>query len=365
MTEHDDLNLQDAFSPMPEDCRQTLYAAVSSYKEEEPMMKSSRRAVLIAAALIILTMAVAMAAGNLGLIDFFKENYSNHGLPDSAVQVMSGTEQKTYEVGPLTMTLRETLADGRTLYITVHAEDKGGKSLINSRYGDLNNRLPAHLAAGLELPEETGFMDAAREKGLPYYMAAAYITLPDGVLSGEEMMGEMWQEDDSGILLVDMLMTDPDAMGEGIEGVLTLKVEQRDPQTGELMEGKTWRVDESISIPVSKLDEQKTYLPQGETSIGGYTLKRVLAERQITGIYLTAELEAKEGVKQENVHELYDLIEYVDDAGEALPGGINLSGGIESLDWPQIKVFTMVGLDALPDTLRLVNPDDGSLMTLK
>ena len=92
-----DLDLKQAFPPMPDDCFQALMHAARSVKEEEPMKKTSFRTVLIAVSLIILTMAVALAANDLGIISFMDRFRAR--LPESALDLMAKTENNL-AVGP-------------------------------------------------------------------------------------------------------------------------------------------------------------------------------------------------------------------------------------------------------------------------
>ena len=48
----DNLNLRDAFRPMPEETRNALMSAARSVKEDEPVKKATFRTVLIAACIM-------------------------------------------------------------------------------------------------------------------------------------------------------------------------------------------------------------------------------------------------------------------------------------------------------------------------
>ena len=364
MRNMDDLNLKDAFAPMPEPCRAALMDAVRSIKEETEMKRASLRAVLIAAAIIVATMVIAFAATQMGLTDFFKHFYSIT-LPDSAQTVLSTTEQKTYSVGPLAITLRETLADGRLAYVTTQAKTAdGSKALIQMSNGDISDRIPDSEAARLNVPVHTSFLDAAKQTNTPLYMVSSYLTIDDAYNGGEGMQDILWAEDGSA-LLVNMLTLSPDTVPVTLTGVLTLRVREIDTATLSYAKGKDWRIEEEISMPVNGVTAEKTYIPSGEAQLLGYIVQSIKAEKTCAGAYLTATLTAGAGASQEDVWNLYNVVEFKDAQGQAFPLGISLSGLLNDEGWPTVTYEIMISIDALPDVLQMVCTKDGSSVTLK
>lgn len=358
----DRIDLRDAFPPMPDQCREALMRAACSVKEDEPMKRISLRAVLIAALIIAATMAIAVAATQLGLKDLLGDNTA---LPEAAQGVLSATEQKTYAVGPVAITLRETLADGHLVYVTCQAQPEKEKTgLVMDHNSDFAEGVSDELAAYLNVEKGLTFCQAAQQAKLALYQASAYLTLEPGLIQGEEMMDCVYGEDGS-VLLVDMLQTKPEAMGESVTGTLTMTVWELDPATGERMEGKEWTREEAVSIPVNSAAEEKSYAPEGESRLLGYTLQSVQAEKTCAGVYLRAVFQAPEGASQESAYDLYTL-EYQDVQGASLPGGISFSGGLdETAIWPTVVLESMLGLEQLPASLTLVDPASGSTVTVK
>ncbi|MGI6725730.1 MAG: hypothetical protein ACOX62_05970 [Christensenellales bacterium] len=358
-----DLDLKQAFPPMPDDCFQALMHAARSVKEEEPMKKTSFRTVLIAVSLIILTMAVALAANELGIISFMDRFRAR--LPESALNLMAKTENKTFTVGPLEITLRELLADGRVVLMTAHA-NKADKSpaVLVAGSGDMSDRIPEIEARRLKLPRETTFIEAARQIKTPLYIVYPYLTIDFDLLHGEEMMDEFYAEDGT-LLQMQMLQTKPDQVNETLKAMLTLHVREINPETKEQFDGKEWRVDEMISIPVNKTMTEKNYTPDGNDQLDGYTVKSLKAEQTVAGIYLTTQAEAGSGVKRENVYQTLYTWEYrtVDD--EPFPDGISMSGSLADDSWPVVTLYQMIGLDKFPDVMKLSGCDGISLVILK
>ena len=117
----DNLNLRDAFVPMPEETRDALMSAARSVKEEEPVKKFTFRTALIAACIIVATMAVAMAAGSIfGWNDFFSKDYGTT-IPKTAQEIMTATEPVTWQEGDVIFTVRERYSDSRLALISVEA----------------------------------------------------------------------------------------------------------------------------------------------------------------------------------------------------------------------------------------------------
>lgn len=374
----DDLNLKDAFAPMPDPCHDALMNAARSVKEEKDMKRATFRVVLIVAAILAVTIAAALAATQLGLTDFFK-NYYNVSLPDSAKTVLSLTEQKTYDLGPLAVTLRETLADGRIVYVTTQAKPaNSANALIQATSGSLSDYIPSSEAARLKVPEHTSFLDAAKQANIPLYLVASYLTIDYGYMDGDEMQDTVWAEDGSA-LLVDMLQTNPGAIPETLTGILTLHVREIDLATGSYAQGKEWRIDEEISIPVKGVTAERTYTPAGEAQLAGVvgrtpegkellmglTVQSIKAEQTCAGIYLTTTLIANGDASREDVWMLYDAVGIRDAQGEPFPMGINLSGSLDDAGWPTVILKEMISAGALPDELQVVLGKDGGSATLK
>lgn len=101
------MDLKKAFPPMPEDCKNALMQAARSVKEEEKMKRTVFRTGLTIALVLVLTMTAALAASHLGLMDLIKRS-SDTALPEAAQKILEESPKKTYEAGPLTLTLLET-----------------------------------------------------------------------------------------------------------------------------------------------------------------------------------------------------------------------------------------------------------------
>lgn len=356
-------DLKKSFPPMPDDCYQALMHAARSVKEENPVKKTSLRAVLIAAVILILSMAAALAANQLGIIDIMPKFRA--ALPEAATALLAKTENKVYTLGPLTMTLRELLADGRVVLMTTQANTADGALALLMPDGiDFHDRLPESEARRLKVPEDTSFLDAARQNKLPLYSTTSYLEIDYALHSGEEMRAEHYGGDGA-LLQVEMLQTNPGLVKESVDAALTLTVREVDPASGEFVKDSDWRVEEKISIPVSQLIAEKTYVPDGEAILDGYSIKSVKAEQTVAGIYLTTLVEAGESTNRDNAHQVLYTWEFVAADKQPFPGGISMSGSVVDDAWPTVTLHQMIGVGNLPDILKLSGTEGTSPVTLK
>ena len=179
----DNLNLRDAFVPMPEETRDALMSAARSVKEEEPVKKFTFRTALIAACIIVATMAVAMAAGSIfGWNDFFSKDYGTT-IPKTAQEIMTATEPVTWQEGDVIFTVRERYSDSRLALISVEARLAEGVEGILAG-DDFTEAIGAYgensaaVAKRLGVEPEMTWVEAAKKLNLPLYSVRATLEIP-------------------------------------------------------------------------------------------------------------------------------------------------------------------------------------------
>jgi len=353
----DNLDLRAAFRPMPEECHAALMDAARSVKEEKEMKRASFRVVLIAAMIILSMMAVAFAAGGMmGWRDFFGEWHGTTGVPEGVYEQMQVTEDYSWEVGPLTFTATELLTDGHIAISAIHVRTTDGSAaLINGenvsdpvdpiRANGENGRA---YAARLGVSENATWLEAAEQLDLPLYRVSADHSMSHPLYEGDMMIDVLINEDGS-LTYYCMSMLDTERVGDMLSLPLCLDVSLADRTTGESTE--RWRdYEHTVSIPVCPVLEERSYVPEKETTVAGHKLLKVDAVRYVTGAYLTFTYEMNWQDIPESAFELYEL-KLRDQAGAELPGGMNLSA---SLDFT-ITVEEMIGVDELPDTFVLTD----------
>ncbi|MBQ8200414.1 MAG: hypothetical protein IJZ74_01460 [Clostridia bacterium] len=353
----ENLNLRDAFRPEPDFCHDALMNAARSVKEEKEMKRASYRVVLIAAAIIVGMMAVAVAAGSLmGWKDFYGEWHSTTGVPDGVYEQLQVNEDYTWEVGPLTFTATELLTDGHMVISAIHVRTADGSAALitGANVSDATDPIRANgdnglaYAARLGVSENTSWLEAAAQLNLPLYRVSADHDMQFELLDGDMMIDALYNADGS-MTFFCMSMLDASRVQESLELPLCLDVALTDAATGESTE--RWRdYDQTVTIPVCPVLEERTYVPEQETVISGHKLMKVDAVRYVTGAYLTFTYEMNYMDVPESAFELYELT-LRDGAGNPLPGGMNLSGSLTFT----ITQEEMIGVDKLPDVLTLTD----------
>ena len=343
-----DLPLRDAFPPMPADCYDALMRAARSAKEETNMKRFTAKTILIAAILAILTMAAALAAGEmLGWTDFFSQYGDQAIVPNAAREIMNETEPQRFELGALTFTLRQLMCDGRLAVSTTDIRTTDGSPALYcfDPYDTLgcNGENGRQLAARLGLPWETTYMDAAKQLKLPLYWCQATLECQD--YAGG--MGDPLWNDDNTMTLFDMAYLEMTEMPEKLDAELFLWVATVDSDNVEESAENALRTRVSISVPVHAETEEKTYLPAEPFSACGLTLQSVRAERTIAGAYLYADFTVEEGV---DLWEVYtgEHIRFLNENGQPFPIGMSLSGSLDEEHFPTVIVGDMIAVDELP-----------------
>lgn len=353
----ENLNLRDAFRDEPDFCHAALMDAARSVKEEKEMKRASFRVVLIAAAIIVSMMAVAFAAGSMmGWSDFYGQWHGTTGVPEGVYEQMKVTEDYSWEVGPLTFTATELLTDGHIAISAIHVRTTDGSAaLINGENVSdpidpirANGENGRDYAARLGVSENATWMEAAQQLNLPLYRVSADHSMSHPLYEGDMMIDVLINEDGS-LTYYCMSMLKTDEMGETLNLPLCLDVVLADPATGET--AQRWRdYDQTVTIPVCPVLEERSYVPQQETVLSGHRLVKVDAVRYVTGAYLTFTYEMSYMDVPESAFEFYEL-KLRDEDGSELPGGMNLSARMTFT----IEVEEMIGVDKLPDVITLTD----------
>lgn len=162
------------------------------------------------------------------------------------------------------------------------------------------------------------------------------------------MEDPMWNEDGS-MFYFSMNSLNGDVVQNELPAKFFLRVSQIDPATGEETEKWVDR-DQTVTVPVCPVLEERTYAPEEETVIAGHKLVKVDAVRYVTGAYLTFTYEMDYTVIPESAYDLYELT-LRDEAGNELPRGMNLSASLTFT----IEQEEMIGVDVLPDVITLTD----------
>ena len=351
----DDLNLRNAFPPVPESLEKSLLQSASSVQEGPAPKKFTAKTLLIAALILLAAMSAALAASELlGWTDFFSKNYAI-SVPKAAQNAMNITQGHTFQAGPLTFTVHETICDGRIALSSIEAHTTDGSDALYT--GDAGGVVGANSSSEAErlgLDPGIPWTEAARTLNLPLYAVRAFIEPDAAVDSGEAMEDWMWNANGHIVYFNMPSLNQRAEKYESLPVTFCLAVWEIDPATGD--DKAAWVLREKGTIPIRGKLAEKTYLPVGEALINGYRIESVKAEQYVTGAYLTITLSAPEGAPPETASSLWELMEDItltDERKQPFPAGISLSGGMDADNWPAVFITKMISVDALPGAMLL------------
>lgn len=353
MREQLDWNLRDAFPKEPQACHDALMQAAYSVREEKKARRMTWRTVLLTVLVLLATISVATAVGRwLGWTNFLEEDYGIH-VTDRMQGRMDATEQRSFQVGPLTLTLHECLADGRIAISNFVASTTDGTAALY--VGDVAAFDPIGVmgeteAKRLGVDESLSWQEVAQKLDLPLYNVRALMEITSSAYTGTSMEDMIW-DNEGRLNYLNLSYLEPMQVKDTLPVRFYLAVSGYDPATGE--ETGHWVVEEESEIPVlEKLDEKYYTLPE-TSSINGFQVEEVRAELYDTGVYLLATLSAPEGMKvtDEAMDQLYQLF-IKDENGEDFPGGI-LYNNLNIQQWPLIRLGQMASLEEIPQRIIL------------
>ena len=365
-----EIDLQNAFWPMTDECHDKLTTALSGLREEKPVKRFTARTVLIAACIIVALMAVAYAAGRiLGWTDLYSEFY-NITVPDEAQQIMKDNGETSYVLGPATFTIGGLYCDGHMATVSANVRlAEGTKGLLCGESMDRmdENEDGIKLAKKLGVDPELSWSRAAKQLNLPLYSVRLALELPDGVLA--DCMESYMVNEDGSLTYFTMGAFADTFKEEKLDCQVYMRVEEVTDLPDDCDE--TISEYKDISIPLGKPLKTAEYAVPEDVIVGydDYRLDAVRAELMPGGLYLIAALtdpdEDKEPVAAKaDAWNLASDLSFLDPDGEPYEYGLSLSSGMVGIDsWPQVEVNQMVPLTEIPETIRLhwSNPEETTL----
>lgn len=359
-----EIDLQNAFWPMTDECHDRLTTALSGLREEQPVKRFTARTVLIAACIIVALMAVAYAAGQIfGWDDFFSVFYDTK-VPRAALEILESTEEQSFVVGPATFTVQQLYADSHTALASVKVSMTDGSRALMTMSGNQYEPIGASgengekYAESLGLDPSTDWISAAEELNCPLYIMRGILDLAPEYWGGEEMEDVLYDPDGS-MTDYSMQMLESTKVGEELPLKFFLRVAEVDLQTGEEKEEVLIERPE-LSIRVSKPTDTVTYsLPEPYT-VSGLTLDAVYGELTPAGLYLFTDFTAGE----EADIDAFDCPQWFDAEGNEYPWGLNLSYGINVDNWPKVSMMGLISVDSIPEKLIMSMKDETGIHNL-
>ena len=366
----ENLNLRDTFKATPDKCRDALMTAARSVREEEPVRRISFRAVLIAACIILATMAIAIAATKtLGWADFFEIIYGDTNVITKEAQaIMDNTEKQTVTVGPVSFTVQSLFADEQqAMATTLITTVDGSRALFVTEFygndyavGD-NEEFGEALAKLYGVDPETTWIDTAKKLNCPLYRVAATLHGKDPYDYGGGMLGDLYDEEGNLVYFStrDMYMPDGSSYplrADPVPMELWVQVNEIDLETGdEIHVGHTVM---DVQVPMSLQSEPAEYRIPEDYVVFGLHLDSVKATKTAAGVYLYVDFTDQDGMKYRKNY-MYPV--WTDENGEEYPDGLIMSYYIDTDQWPQVSVNSMIAADSIPERIwfQLLDEEKG------
>ncbi len=321
---------KNAFGKAPESFKNRVAYTLTHMEEERKVKKFSLRLVLIAGIVLILMAGVVYAASTeWRLFNFFSGMYGRTPGDELQKAIEGNNIARSYETEKLTVDLTEAIADGKYMYLTAVIKPKPGQKLLllpMDAMPDDSVAMWTGRPGVVSKPEDKNrtFLQLAKEEGKKlvavnlWYQSgdisndlADFIQLPDGGVSfvvGGTMVT------DASKLPVSLIMTEQELTEEGEY--------LADTQTKE-----TFAFDLAVTPPIT----QKTVTGnQIKVQNAGASIDRV--QLTLTPLTLHYEIYFTKVDGSVPAYENTLWFRFLGEDGVEIPGGLSLTGGLESKD---------------------------------
>ena len=355
MTNETDM-MKAMFGPVPEGFSQAVQRGLAA---PTPRQRFPARAVFFAAALLLLSASAYAAAARLGLWDVLMKAHPE--LPAAVQEAIVTQAPQEATLGPLTITLLESLSDPYLTYAACTI-DRTGSDCLLVPYSDIyryeagdktyvvpHEDIPECERLRLGLPEGTSYLEAAELTGLPIYAVHATLQDDSGNFSYSALPDLAWNE--SGQALLTVRCVDRQARSEDSPLTLTFSLH---PVTApsSTVSAMLHRSEPLTFFPVlTGVTATCTYMPIGSAAIGESEVLSVLAEQTACGIYftITSRTSAAEKPTASQLHAC--MLTLVDSNHRRLPTGASLARNITTSDWPLIYSWHPTALKDFPEQI--------------
>lgn len=325
---------------------------MNSAEKEIKVKKKLSFGLVLVIGLLLATVAVAIAATQLGWVDYYAKQWGI-SVPKAAQEAMDDTKPQAFQVGRMTFTYKQLLTDKRIVMSSAEVHTTDGSEVLyadDSNFYEAVDAISDTVLKKYDLKPGTTWIDAAKQLNLPLYGVRALVEVAPEYNGAVAMEDSLWNEDGS-IVYFNMPMLAPRTVQNELPVTLYMAVHQYDPATDEVKVNQ-WTDRKEITLPVAPLLAEKTYLPEGDAELlDGIKLVNVYAERYVTGVYLTSTFTVPDKMTADEARDaLYELT-FCDGEGNDLPDGLNLSGGTFTDHLPTAELEIMTSIEELPDAL--------------
>ncbi len=310
---------------------------------------------VLAIVLILTTVAAAIAATQLGWVDYLGEMFGVT-VPKTAQEALNATTPQKFTVGPMTFTFNQLLTDKRIVMSSASVHTTDGSQVLyvdDTNIYEAVDSISSMVLERYNLDSGLSWLDAAKQLNMPLYGIRALVEIDQKYDGGSPSEGAMWSEDGS-IVYFSMPSLTPESVKIELPVTLYMSVTQFDPNTGDTL--GEWQISENIILPVAPLLNEKTYLPEGDAELSRMKLTSVYAQQYATGIYLISTFTVKEGRTADSAMGALNSLTLCDGEGSVLPEGLSLSTRhVFTDELPTVRLETMTSLETLPDSLIMTD----------
>ncbi|MCH5286965.1 MAG: hypothetical protein J1E43_06065 [Christensenellaceae bacterium] len=366
--------LKNMFGQTPDSFSLAMERALAGEKpaRETPAPRRLRKVwtvVLIAALVLALATGAYAVAVRLGLLDLSAMNELGV-FPPSAQNILESTEVQTFEVGPLTVSLNSVMTDGYVIYQACQSRvTDGSRALLTDWTNGLYSEIPDGYSAYADAEGLAGnrLGDLAAQWEGQLYSVSTRLEVDYSVVEGGEMlMDPVWGADGS-IVTGNMIELNPAEIGESLPATLFINVHEMTVNEFDLYSwvcdveiGENWQLRVPMEVPVYSAVETRQYQVEGSGDLGIATVTGAEIER--TGVELYVHVAMTVADETRKYYEV-PWFELLDENGEPLPAGLLETFYINHDNWPEAVVTLAVGMDEMPDVVRI--PYEDYVVTLK
>lgn len=323
-------------------------------------LKKTWSIALVVALALALTAGAYAAAVRLGLLDFVGD-YMGY-VPQDALDALQSTETQSWEIGPLTVSLNETFADGYLVYTVWQARTTDGSdALISQWYDSFYQDTPEVLQKRLGL--QGGFFGAAAAAyDGPVYSAQVWVEIDPELMDGQEGIMDGVYGEDGSMAWVDLVETNPKRIGDTVTSnvrirVTELQIDSFTDDGSDSRELERWEEIVEVQVPVTGVMESRTYLPVGNAELDDGTVGQIYVEHTPAGLYCFVSMRmADETADPYSVHNAYNMT-LLDENMERYPTGMYMSGSIDTDNYPEVLMMRFLSVDEMPEHIYLRQGD--------
>ena len=283
-------------------------------------------------------------------------------VPERAEEIMNVSEGQSWQVGPVTFTVRQQIADPKIVMTAFEIRTTDGSTALMMPSGDISEPVGGSSSSSamedvLGISSDSSWGEAAKQLNVPLYRVRGSVEAENS--SGLSIEDTVHESGDR-VVYYDMLQLQNDLDTLALRVRYSLTVDELDPDTGEVTDSWT-DGDHQAEIAVQPMLAEKTYAAPEGSALSGLRITDITAQQYVTGVYVRISLAKDSDIADDVLKDLAG-ISFTDTDGDPYPPGMNLTVPFRSdaEDWEASSLFSlefMLNTDHLPDRMKLVYGD--------